>query len=136
VTSNESLRYLNLAEVIVLHEVVMERTGYAAAPVRDAGLLESAIQRPRTAAFYGDADLTAQAALLAVGIAQAQAFLDGNKRTAFVALDAFLRLNGSWFSDDPLALAQQLEDIATRSDSLEAATQRFVDWLRTRIAVA
>ena len=135
-TSDESLRYLSLAEVIALHEAVTERTSHGPAPLRDEGLLDAALQRPRTAAFYGHADIFEQAALLAVGIAQAKAFLDGNKRTAFVALDAFLRLNGAWFDGDPVALAQQLEDIAVRSDSLEAATQRFVDWLRPRIAVA
>ena len=126
-------RYLNLAEVIALHAAVMERSGYAPAPLRSEAGLDSAIQRPRTAAYYEEADLVRQAALLAVGIAQAQAFLDGNKRTAFAALDVFLRLNGSAFSGDPLDLAQQLEHVATRTDSLDAATRRFEEWLRANV---
>ena len=85
------------------------------------------------AAFYEDADLIRQATLLAVGIAQAQAFLDGNKRTAFAALDVFLRINGTSFDGDPLELAQQLEQLATRADSLDAATGRFEQWLREHI---
>ena len=128
-----STRYLSLADVIALHAAVMERTGYVAAPLRSEALLDSAIQRPRTAAYYEGADLVRQAALLAVGVAQAQAFLDGNKRTAYAALDVFLRLNGVTFSGAPVELAQQLEDVATRTDSLDAATRRFEDWLRERV---
>lgn len=63
-------RYLSLADVLALHAAVMEQTGYAPAPLRDEGLLDSAIQRPRTAAYHEEADLIRQAALLAVGISQ------------------------------------------------------------------
>lgn len=129
-SASESQRYLNLADVIALHAAVMRRSGNTAAPLRSETLLDSAIQRPQNAAYYEDADLIRQAALLAVGIAQVQAFLDGNKRTAFAALDVFLRLNGTAFAGEPIALAQQLEEIATRTDSLEAATRRFEAWLR------
>jgi death-on-curing protein len=123
-----------VADVIALHEAVMRRTGYVPAPLRDEGLLDSALQRPRMAAYYGDADLVQQAALLAVGIAQSQAFLDGNKRTAFVALDVFLRLNDREYQGDPIDLAKQLEAVAERQDSLEAATGRFEAWLRENVA--
>jgi death-on-curing protein len=126
-------RYLSVADVVALHEAVMRRTGYVPAPLRDEGLLDSAVQRPRMAAYYGDADLIQQAAVLAVGIAQSQAFLDGNKRTAYAALDVFLRLNGTGFSGDPIALAKQLEAVAERSESLEAATERFEAWLRENV---
>lgn len=90
--------------------------------------------RPRMVAYYEGADLIRQAALLAVGIAQAQAFVDGNKRTAFAAADVFLRLNGLAFAGDPVEFGQQLEAVATRSDSLEAATERLEAWLRDRVA--
>ena len=129
----EEPRYLSVADVIVLHEAVMRRTGYVPAPLRDEGLLESAIQRPRMAAYYGDADLIRQSALLAVGIAQAQAFLDGNKRTAYAALDTFLRLSGVEFSGDPVELAKRLEAVAERPDSLDAATERLESWLRENV---
>lgn len=86
------------------------------------------------AAYYEQADLIRQAALLAVGVAQAQTFLDGNKRTAFAVLDVFLRLNGRLYEGDAIALAQQLESIATRTDSLEAATARFEAWLREHVS--
>lgn len=126
--------YLGLLDVIALHAAVMERTGRAPAPLRSEALLESAIMRPRTAAHYEGADLVRQCVLLVVGIAQAQAFLDGNKRTAFAAADVFLRLNGLAFSGDALDLAQQLERIAMRSGSLEEATADVEEWLRGRVA--
>jgi death on curing protein len=110
----------------------MERMGSAPAPFRAGGeaLLESAVMRPQVAAYYEGADLIRQAALLAVGISQSQAFLDGNKRTAFGALRAFLGANGLTFADDSLRVAEQHEAVATRADSLEAATGRFEAWLR------
>jgi death-on-curing protein len=127
------MRHLSVADVIALHAAVMERTGYAPAPLRDEGLLESAVMRPQMAAYYEEADLIRQAALLAIGIAQAQTFLDGNKRAAYAAVDVFLRLNGKLYQGDPIALAQQLEGVATRADSLAAATDRFEAWLRDHV---
>jgi len=65
-------------------------------------LLESALDRPAHYAFYRDADLALQAAVLAHGIAENQAFLDGNKRTAELATLAFLDVNGyEMSSSDP-----------------------------------
>ena len=59
---------------------------HAASQVRVHGLLESAVFRPRTFAHYEGADLALQAAALAHGIAEHQALLEGNKRTALAAL--------------------------------------------------
>lgn len=126
-------RNLTVADVVALHRAAMERTGYASAPLRDEAGLESAVMRPRMAAHYEDADLVRQSALLAVGVSQAQAFLDGNKRTAFAAMDVFLRLNGFEFSGDSLELAEQLEAVAERAVSLTEATDRFDAWLRERL---
>ena len=126
--------YLSLADTIAVHEYTMRRVGQAPALLRDEAALESAILRPRTAAHYEGVDLIRQAVLLAVGISQEQAFLDGNKRTAFQALDAFLILNGMTCHGDPLELAQWFEQIAERSFELEAATDDFEAWLRERVA--
>ncbi len=128
------MRYLSLADMLALHELVMTRTGSEPAPVRDEGLLEAAVMRPRMAAHYEQPDVCRQAALLAVGISQAQAFLDGNKRTAFAACDIFLRWNGRLFQGDPLALAQQLEAVAQSEIRAEAAAH-FEVWLRTQVIV-
>lgn len=62
--------------------------------VRSLDGLGSAIARPRWRAQYEGMDMAYQAAVLAHGIAEGQHFLEGNKRTALVALSAFLSLNG------------------------------------------
>ena len=62
--------------------------------VRDAGLLESALQRPVNKFAYGEPDLFDLAAAYAYGIARNHPFVDGNKRTALVASFTFLKLNG------------------------------------------
>ncbi|HLH60738.1 MAG TPA: type II toxin-antitoxin system death-on-curing family toxin [Ktedonobacteraceae bacterium] len=128
------IRYLSLADVMALHYAMMERFGAPSAPLRDEGALESALMRARMAAYYDDADIVRQSALLAVGISQARAFLDGNKRIAFAVCDVFLRVNGLAFSGDPLELALQFEALAKREDSLDRATGRFEQWLRKNVS--
>lgn len=126
----DEIRYLNVADVRALHIRMMERLGYHAPPLRDEGLLESAILRPRMAGYYEGADIVQQAAILAVGLSQAQAYVDGNKRTAYYAMVVFLEVN-RWRIEAPsLELARQLELVAERTDSLDAATDRFASWLR------
>jgi death-on-curing protein len=128
------VHYLSLADVLALHAQIMERTGQVPAPLRDETLLQSAVMRPQMAAYYEGADLIRQAVLLAVGISQAQAFLDGNKRIAFAACDVFLRLNSRIIRADPVELARQLEQVASHSDDLPAATDQFERWLRPLIS--
>lgn len=129
----EKLRYPSVAEVIAIHERVMRGLGETPRPLRDEGLLESALHRPLMAAYYEGADLIRQATLLGTGISQAQAFLDGNKRTAFQTLDAFLWVNSWEFIGDPLELAKQLEQFAERSSDADAAIAAFEAWLRERV---
>src|SRR5690242_2230218 len=87
-------QHLTMADVIAAHAQAMERLGAQAQPVRDEGALESALARTRMAEYYEGADIVRQAALLATGISQAQALIDGNKRTALVATTLFLVSNG------------------------------------------
>jgi death-on-curing protein len=122
--------YLSLAEVIAIHESAMRHLGDEPKPLRDEGSLESAVMRPQMAAYYEGADSVRQAALLGVGISQAQAFLDGNKRTAYLALNTFLRMNGLTYSGDRLALARQFEQFAERSHEPDEAIDAFETWLR------
>lgn len=125
-------RYLSLADVIAIHAEAMRRLGLVPKPVRGVGTLESAVMRPRMAAWYEGADIVRQAALLGVGISQAQAFLDGNKRTAYLVMNAFLRLNGFSYAGDRIALAQQFERFANRSSD-PTAIDDFEAWLRERV---
>jgi death on curing protein len=87
--------FLTLAEVLLLHEDQVERFG-GSAGVRDLGLLESALAQP-SASFGGEflhPTIAAQAAAYLFHIAKNHPFVDGNKRTAFAVMDAFLRFNG------------------------------------------
>jgi death-on-curing protein len=129
-------RYLTVAEVVELHDRIMERTGARPEALRDEGLLESALMRAQTAAYYEDADLVTQAVLMAVGISQNQPFVDGNKRAAFVTLDIFLRINGLEFQGDPLELAKQIEQIAENPERRTEATTDLAHWLRERMVSA
>ena len=127
------LRYPTVAEVIAIHERVMRGLGESPRPLRDEGLLESALNRPQMAAYYEEADIVRQATLLGTGISQAQAFLDGNKRTAFQTLDAFLWVNGWEFLGEPLELARQFEQFAERSRHVPDAIDAFEAWLRDAV---
>ncbi|MGH2535410.1 MAG: type II toxin-antitoxin system death-on-curing family toxin [Thermomicrobiales bacterium] len=126
--------YLSVADVMALHATIMERTGSVPAPLRDEGLLESAVMRPQTASYYEEADLIRQATLLAIGISQNQPFMEGNKRTAYAALDVFLRINGQAYDGNPIALSEQMERVAERSGSLDEATGIFEGWLRKHVS--
>lgn len=128
------VRYISLTEAIAIHAAIMDLTGSSPAPLRDEGLLESAVLRARMVAEYAGADVIRQAAFMAVGISQAQAFLDGNKRTAFAVADLFLRRNGMMYSGEPVEMARQLEAVAERDDDLGSATDRFQAWLRDHVS--
>ena len=125
---------LTLADVVAIHADMMRRMGATARSLRDEGALESAIIRARMAAYYEEADAVRQAALLALGISQAQAFLDGNKRTALGTMFVFLVHRGLEFRDEPLAKARQLEIVAERTGERAAAEDAFEAWLRERVA--
>jgi death-on-curing protein len=79
--------------VIAVHERLIAE--YGGSPgLRDEGLLESALARPMHLFNYGNPSLVEMAASYAVGIAKNHAFVDGNKRTTFVAAAVFLERNG------------------------------------------
>jgi len=62
--------------------------------IRDLGLLESALARPRNKLAYGEKSIPVLAAAYGFGIAQNHPFIDGNKRTALASMIVFLGLNG------------------------------------------
>jgi death on curing protein len=87
--------YLTLGDVLELHALIIGSTAVEAGDqLRNSDGLQSAIARPETYAHYQDADLALQAAALAHGIAEGQQFIDGNKRTALIAMLTFLEING------------------------------------------
>ena len=80
--------------------------------VRDAGGIESALARPVNAANYGAPDAADLAATYAYGIAKNHGFVDGNKRTAWIAARLFLADNGYRLSFDPLDAIRIMEGVA------------------------
>lgn len=86
---NKSVVFLSRDEVLEIHRVLLERFG-GPAGVRDYGLLESALYRPRTGHYT---DLAEMAAALFESLIMNHPFIDGNKRVAFFATDVFLRMN-------------------------------------------
>ena len=88
-----SVRWIAKATILKVHSAQLAEHG-GISGVRDDGLLESALARPELKAQYGEADLALLAAAYAYGIARNHPFLDGNKRTAYVAMELFLLKNG------------------------------------------
>ena len=105
------MRYLTVEEALEINAEVMG--GRHA--LRDRGLLESAVARPQASAFGVDAypDLASKAAALLHSLVLNHAFVDGNKRTAFVTSLAFLRLNGQGFRPDVKEGLRMVEGLAS-----------------------
>ena len=85
--------WIDVAVIYAVHNQQLAEHG-GSAGVRDAGLLESALARPQNLVAYGEPDVHDLAAAYGYGIARNHPFIDGNKRTAFVAVELFLSLNG------------------------------------------
>jgi death-on-curing protein len=116
--------------VIAIHQLQLDAHG-GMAGIRDEGMLSSALHRPLHLWNYAraSADVAALAAAYASGISHNHPFLDGNKRTAAVACETFLELNGYELtaSDD-----QWYETmIALASSSIDEAT--LAQWIRDRL---
>jgi death-on-curing protein len=94
---NDPVQFLTVDEVLAIHERLLEVFG-GPPGIRDTGLLESALHRPRTGYYR---DLATMAAALFESALMNHPFLDGNKRVAFFATDVFLRLNGWKLEVDP-----------------------------------
>jgi death-on-curing protein len=80
------------AVALSLHEEQLAEHG-GPSGLRDEGLFDSALDRPKNQFSYGDPDIYDLAAACAYGIARNHPFLDGNKRTSFVVCETFLNLN-------------------------------------------
>ncbi len=121
--------YLTLAEL--LH--VAERTLGGEVPVRDHGLLQSALARPQASAFGSDAypTLEEKAAALLHSLARNHALVDGNRRLALAATIAFLGINGrrlTLTNDEAYHLvmevaAGQLHEIAELAGTIRASSE-------------
>ena len=128
------MKFVTIEQVLQMHVLVVNETG-GSTGLRDLGRLEAALATQQQNVFNKEAytGLIEKAAALIRGIIADHPFVDGNKRTAYAALDTFLRLNELAYAGRPLDLALQLEAVASREDTLDAATDRFEAWLRERV---
>jgi death on curing protein len=117
--------WLAYEAVLIYHDLQISEHG-SAEGLRDDGGLRSALARPENLAAYGDPDLFDLAAAYARGIVQNHPFVDGNKRTAFVAAVSFLDLNGQEVS------AQEAEAavVFLRLAAGELDEAELAEWLR------
>jgi death-on-curing protein len=122
--------WLETALVLAIHERQLSEHG-GGAGVRDEGLLDSALARPRQLHAYGDPapDLADLAASLASGLARNHPFVDGNKRTAAVACETFLELNGARLDAGDLELYPLYLALAEG----KLGEREFAAWLRGRV---
>jgi death on curing protein len=124
------MRYLSLAEVLVLHERIVAQSG-GATGLRDLGALQSAIAQPR--ATFDGVDLypalPEKAAALAHSLVSNHPFIDGNKRIGHATLETFLVLNGFELAA-PVADAERTF-LALAEGSLTRAGLR--DWIEQHL---
>jgi death-on-curing protein len=117
--------FLTTDQVTAIHDLQSTQ------PVRDPATLAGAVGRP-TAGWDGQLiypTLALQAAVLLIAVCQAQAFVDGNKRTAWVSCDVFLQLNGSGLTaveDDAIV------ELMNRISTDDLTEQAVADWIAHR----
>jgi death-on-curing protein len=117
--------WLEPSVLLAVHEEQLAEHG-GAAGIRDQGLFESALARAQHLVAYGKPDAFELAVAYGYGIARNHPFIDGNKRTAFVAVELFLELNGTELvATDAECVITMLALAAGEID--EAA---FTAWLR------
>lgn len=119
-------RFLTLDEVIAIHQMQLTAFG-GASGVRDAGMLESAVDRPRNRWAYEQPPLPRLAAAYAFGIARNHPFVDGNKRAAFVAAYTFLGINGLEFTASEAEVVNVFLALAAGEIEEESLAMWFAD---------
>jgi len=105
--------FLNLEQVMRIHARSLAEHG-GTEGMRDPGLVESALASARNTFLHGSGDVFDVAASYAFHLAEAQAFLDGNKRTAAGAALIFLALDGDYVMPPARQLHQAMLDIAAK----------------------
>jgi death-on-curing protein len=116
---------LTYDQVLAIHSRQLRRFG-GAPGLRDEGILRSALERPVNKWQYEQADLAMLAAAYAFGLAKNHAFVDGNKRAAFLAMVVFLRKNGVRFAPDQAQSTKIMIALAAG----EVSEESLARWIR------
>ena len=123
--------WLGLESILTLHELVVADYG-GDASLRDVGRLQSALARPKHLFSYGEPTLARLAAAYAAGIVQGHPFIDGNKRTGFMAAAAFLELNGLAFKASEVEVVIKTLGLAAS----EISEAEYGQWLAKSVVAA
>jgi death on curing protein len=124
-------RWISRTGLLRLHEMSLVQFG-GAAGIRDEGLLESAMTRAENLAHYGTPDIADLAAAYGYGLAKNHAFIDGNKRAAFLAVGLFLRLNGHMLTASQPDATHSVLALAAG----DLSEPDFASWLRRNMRAA
>ena len=111
--------------IVAIHDEQLAIHG-GASGLRDEGMLESALDRPKNKWAYEGAELTELAAAYAFGIARNHPFVDGNKRTSLLALYTFLGVNDVEFDVPEAEAAAMILSLAAGEVSEDSLTR----WIR------
>ena len=117
--------WLNKQLLIMLHDESLTTHG-GASGICDDGLFDSALNRAVNLAMYGEPDFAQLAAAYGVGLAKNHAFVDGNKRVAFLSVGLFLGLNG--YKLKATQVDATLTMLAVASGDM--AEVEFAHWIR------
>jgi len=121
-------KWINRQVLLLLHDESLAEHG-GSSGLRDEGLLDSALARPLNLALYEQPDIADLAASYGVGLAKNHAFVDGNKRVAFLAVGLFLSINGYRLVTTQADATLTMLDVAA-GEVKEAA---FAQWIRSHI---
>ncbi len=126
--ANQPWLWLDRHVIRAIHEEQLAEHG-GGSGIRDEGLLSSALARPVNLVQYEQPDVADLAASYGFGIARNHPFVDGNKRTAFVAVELFLELNAfSLTADDAACVLTMLQLAAGTMPEAE-----FAGWIREHL---
>jgi death-on-curing protein len=120
-------RFIAIDIIYAIHDQQIARHG-GSGGVRDAGLIESALARPRNRVAYGEPDAAEFTATYAHGLAMAHGFIDGNKRVAWVAARLFLADNGYVFAAEAVDAIRTMEGVAAGT----IGEEELAAWFRAR----
>ncbi len=114
--------WIEFDTVLAIHDMQIAEHG-GASGIRDIGLIESALARPRNLLNYSTAGVVELAAAYGFALTKNHGFIDGNKRTAYVVTRLFLCLHGMDFNIDPIARVLAFEYLGKGNYSAEEFTQ-------------
>ena len=124
-TDSNEPNWVTYEQVIAIHSRQLRRFG-GATGLRDEGMLRSALERPVNKWQYEQAEMPVLAAAYAFGLAKNHAFVDGNKRIAFMTMVTFLRKNGIRFAPEQAHATKIILALAAGEVSEESLTR----WIR------